>query len=538
MGENRRTVGILGAVIIALILGNVRLWAAPVLETVRGPAVSAAPKMLSGRVYEGNIGDEIGPPPGVIVRLQRANDPGGALVDPLGGVVHTGDGVTLEIEITNTSDIALTSVHLSESYDSLRLQLVSATPSPSLTITSTTPSQMQAQMNWGDLTMAPPFGFGRPLAPGDSFNVQVRFRAMNTGNAQNCARVLAQRDGGQVGATDCAGVEIRNPGADLQVNKRVIQPISGPAVVSQTVQFEIRLENTGPSPITVLRLHDEYDPAYLSYVDADFDPDDPADDGALDWSSLTGPPPHGFGQPLQPGQAVTFIVDFHAKPVTMPSQLTRNCLSAWYQRDGEPGHETALRCADVTILQEPGPSVEVDKVVYDSRDPANPGDTIKASFVVRNTGTTAFTNIALTDSYDTNCLRFVPLAIPLIAPDDPADDGQLDWSHWVSLTYLGVGSSIQVIPSVHFQAKAGSGCDTTINRLEGVATDERGHQVWDDAQEVVRIVAPGATPTPTATLPKGGVRHIYLPIAIKHVLPWLVAEPRLADGFDRGPVAG
>jgi hypothetical protein len=79
------------------------------------------------------------------------------------------------------------------------------------------------------------------------------------------------------------------------------------------------------------------------------------------------------------------------------------------------------------------------------------------------------------------------------------------------------------MPSVHFQAKTGSGCDPTINLLEGVVTDERGDQAWDDDQEVVRIVAPGATPTPTATLPQGGVRHIYLPVVIKHfheLLAW------------------
>ncbi len=501
-----------------------------------------------------HLNSEIGPcgEPGVRVTKR--------LIDPPGGVAHTGDDVTFEIDITNISDVRLTTVYLSDSHDSYRLHFISSTPSSSVSITSTTPSQMLAQMDWSDLTAAPPFGFGCPLEPGDHFNVQVRFRAINTGSAQNCAYVVAEGDGVQAGGADCADVNIRDSGVDLQVSKQLIQPLSGPAVVSQTVRFEIRLENTGISPITVLRLHDEYDTAYLSFLGADLDPDDPADDGALDWSNLTGPAPRGFGHLLLPGQVETLVVGFQARTLAPPGQPTQNCTTAWYQQDGGAGHETPPHCARVPIVHEPGPGLKVRKAVYEPLGGVvYAGDTVKFIFEIANTGTTAFTNVVLADRYDTGCLHFMPTGFGLIAPDDPTDDGQLNWSQWLGLSYLGPGWSVQSIPSAQFQAQAGSGCDPTINRLEGLATDEHGHQAWDADEVLVRIIAEEATPTSTPTQrrpatpsltatpsgpatptltrpPVDGTRHIYLPIVMKQFTPATV--PIFLDDFDHGTLGG
>jgi len=104
------------------------------------------------------------------------------------------------------------------------------------------------------------------------------------------------------------------------------------------------------------------------------------------------------------------------------------------------------------------------------------------------------TAVSLTDDYDTTCLRYVPSAwspgSPLL-PDDQSDDGQLNWSNYLlgySNPQMQPGSAWIVPYGVEFEAKAGPGCDPTVNTLSVVATDEYGGQATDTDDEEVRIV--------------------------------------------------
>jgi uncharacterized repeat protein (TIGR01451 family) len=76
------------------------------------------------------------------------------------------------------------------------------------------------------------------------------------------------------------------------------------------VTFSIEIENLGPTTVEILPLFDEYDPYYLSFVDADPYPQQDADDGLLSWSDLTGPAPHGVGADLGPGEILEVTVVF------------------------------------------------------------------------------------------------------------------------------------------------------------------------------------------------------------------------------------
>jgi uncharacterized repeat protein (TIGR01451 family) len=73
------------------------------------------------------------------------------------------------------------------------------------------------------------------------------------------------------------------------------------------VTFTITVSNIGPTAIDVLPLYDEYDPYYLSFLDATTYPEEDADDGRLTWYDLTGTSPNGFGYNLPSGEA--FIID-------------------------------------------------------------------------------------------------------------------------------------------------------------------------------------------------------------------------------------
>ncbi|NOZ28115.1 MAG: hypothetical protein GXP39_08695 [Chloroflexi bacterium] len=471
--------------------------------------------------------------PAIAVRKQ--------IVSPSNRVAQTGDLVTFEIEIKNIGNAPLSPVTLTDTFDDHFLSYVSATPHP--THLAALPGQ--GILHWADLTAPPPIGFGHALAPGDSFTVTVRLRAKQPGVGDNCVLVAGEAGKTQVKDNACDYVRVQDPDVDLQISKRLIQPVSGTAVVSDTVRFEIRLTNVGTEPITSLRLRDTYDTAYLSFTGADYDPDDPADDGVLDWSDLTSSPPKGFGHPLMPGQTETFIVSFHAKAPTSPGQPTLNCIRAWYRYAESPEHGTSQHCARVGILTEPGPAVDIEKVLYQpTSGVAYPGDTVRFSFVLANTGTTTFTTVSLIDTYDTSCLSFVSTGWPPgspFHPDDPTDDGRLDWSNYTALwPSMPPGGWLQVWPGVEFQAKAGAGCDPTINTLEALATDQQGLHAYDVDHESVRIVlTPEVTPTPT-TIPTptptrvGGGYRLYFPLILKNYpLPLI-----FSDDFSGGALIG
>ena len=428
------------------------------------------------------------------------------------GLAQLGDIITFEIEIVNIGNTEFTAVSLTDTYNSRLVEFLDASRQPS----QVTVSAMEGIVTWSDLTAPPPYGFGHPLPPGGRFILHVRFRAIGIGINKNCAEVLAQGEGMQAEDESCSWAQIIDPSSVLQISKTLDEPSGGSAVISQTVRFYIEVANVGDEPITELRLHDEYDTAYLSFRSAAFDPDDPADDGSLDWSDLTQPSPNGFGRPLDPGMSVKFSINFHADSATPPDQPTLNCVRAVFKYGDVPDQETSEYCVPLVIVREPEPGLEVEKILYDPPDGvAQPGDLVRFKFKITNTGDTELTNVALEDTYDTNCLRFIPTGVESIDPDDPTDDGHLDWSHWLGLTSLGPGMSIETIPGVQFQAKAGANCDPTTNHLEGVATDQHGHPVSDADDEPVRIVIvplPTDTPTPTAT-PVG--YRLYLPLIMK-----------------------
>ena len=108
------------------------------------------------------------------------------------------------------------------------------------------------------------------------------------------------------------------------------------------VSFTITIENTGATWLVQIPLRDEYDPDYLTYVDANPASDDNNDDGVIDWSDLTA----SLGQDLAPGESFTVVVNFTAKETTenLPDHETINTAIAhdvMADPDGTNGPTTA-----------------------------------------------------------------------------------------------------------------------------------------------------------------------------------------------------
>jgi uncharacterized repeat protein (TIGR01451 family) len=411
------------------------------------------------------------------------------LVSPA-GAVWVGDVVAFHIVVSNTGSEPLTSLLLTDTYDAQRLEYLNATLLPvSASLIPIPPSGLQGEIKW-QLESAPPHGFGLPLAPSDTFTLEVRFRALTPGSTRDCAMIVARGGGLEVTDSYCASVRIQDRmGDDLLISKTLIQPIGVPAVISQTVRFEIRLENSGLSPIVGLRLEDTYDKDWLSYLGAWYTPDS-FGGGTLIWEDLTRAAPLGFGHDLLPGEVESFIVGFHAEAVTPTGEPARNCILARYTLVDGTVKTVGEHCSRVAIIGQDRPAIAVDKVLYEPPGGvASVGDRIKFGFAISNTGTVTLTVVALDDTYDTSCLSFVGSANGSPEPDDAKDDGALHWSNILPTSWpvLPPGGALQFWPALLFEAKAGASCDPTTNHLKASATDETGGQASAADDERVRI---------------------------------------------------
>ena len=134
------------------------------------------------------------------------------LTQPPGGVAPVGGTVKFNIKITNTGEVPLLTVPLSDTYDPTKLDYQSATPAPDAV------DEVTGTLSWNDLT-----GPGE-LAPGGSVQVEVTFKALAgaypepTIDAAKVVDALA-KDGSLVGGSASAGVLITAP-----VGGEVLEP--------------------------------------------------------------------------------------------------------------------------------------------------------------------------------------------------------------------------------------------------------------------------------------------------------------------------
>jgi uncharacterized repeat protein (TIGR01451 family) len=95
----------------------------------------------------------------------------------------------------------------------------------------------------------------------------------------------------------------------VEVTKRLVEPASGLATVSDTITYTIHIENTGPSPVSSLPLWDYYSPACLRFTSWSVYPlSADVDLGVVHWDNVLDGPGPGV---LLPGHTMAITVDFH-----------------------------------------------------------------------------------------------------------------------------------------------------------------------------------------------------------------------------------
>ena len=217
------------------------------------------------------------------------------------GIIVVGQEATFNILVTNTGDTDLATVPLTDNYDPVYLEFLSADPAPDV-ITA-------GAVGWNDLS-----GPG-VLAPGDSISIQITFRALaSTDMLPNKQTInVAIVDGAtdiyeQVvpPRQDTAPIRITNP--LISITKTVTDPETGVVGVGHEVTFTIALKNEGDTRIDVIPVQDLYEAEVLEFVRTSISMPQVSvngNAGKLFWPDVTT----DLGD-LSPGQVVDFTTTF------------------------------------------------------------------------------------------------------------------------------------------------------------------------------------------------------------------------------------
>ncbi|MEM7133378.1 MAG: SdrD B-like domain-containing protein [Chloroflexota bacterium] len=114
-------------------------------------------------------------------------------------------------------------------------------------------------------------------------------------------------------------VDVEAPQSSLALEKTLISPANGIAMVGDTITFQLEITNTGSVAVTELNLVDRYDPAVLRYISASVTPDSQVA-GTITWTGdfRTGTGSFLPNLPLAPGLSFIITVDFEVIAPTKP----------------------------------------------------------------------------------------------------------------------------------------------------------------------------------------------------------------------------
>jgi uncharacterized repeat protein (TIGR01451 family) len=316
------------------------------------------------------------------------------LLVPASGPALVGDVVQFEIVLGNTGSTILTTVPLTDTYDTGYLAYYQATPSPDDSVNDGT-------LTWTNVG---------PIAVGGRVTVTVSFTAVAPtvpGSTINTATASAvdeyNTDVPEV--NDDAEVEIWSPTPDLEVIKEVVP---GQAVRGMPFTYTVQVANAGSTLLDPVALTDTLPPDFY-YIAGSGDPGEPdvVSEPTLVWSDLGA---------LAPGESLT--VTFAVTTATTVTGTYENVVLGEGVYVG--GTVTDTDDAPVEIV---APAVALDKRLIDF-DRDQPTNYVTFTIVITNVGVSTIDLLPLSDQYDTDYLAF-DRAEPM--PDEPEDDGLLTW---------------------------------------------------------------------------------------------------------------
>ncbi len=254
-------------------------------------------------------------------------------------VVRVGEYLTFTIEIVNNSAFTVTTLPLSDTFNTAVLAYVDAAPVPN-TVDSTT-----GRIDWADLTT----DFG-DLVPGQMVVVVVGFVAEHPETAiVNQAEVHdAIGSGGALGGSDDTDNSGESIGGSMPLDKRINEGITPTAGLPIT--FTISITNDGAVTTTIVPLTENYDPAAIQFNTA-VPPPDFVDEmtGVLTWTDLTT----WFGDIPAFGMVdVTVVFTALVSTLNTVNEATISGAVDWYGNDLAGGADNV----PITIIDAPAPN--------------------------------------------------------------------------------------------------------------------------------------------------------------------------------------
>ncbi|MEW5956410.1 MAG: SdrD B-like domain-containing protein [Chloroflexota bacterium] len=287
-----------------------------------------------------------------------------------GSPVVVDDTVQFRLVVTNTGNITLATVPLTDSYNTAYLAFTAATPPPQ-------DSANDGVLNWANLG---------PLAVGEKAVVTVTFRAVTStqglgGNVTTNTATTSAADtqGAAVPpSSDQDMVEIINPSFVVEklVNLGQVAP-------NQTVTYTIRIVNTGDAPLTTINLTDTL-AGGLTYILNSASPPETATSGQqLTWNDVTG------GTALNPSQTLT---------ITLQAAVTTTVGSYGNFAAVQVSHPTGiLTDTDVVTVTVTDPAVTLQK---DVAPPGAVNGLLTFTIRITNTGPSILDQIPLIDRFN------------------------------------------------------------------------------------------------------------------------------------------
>lgn len=191
---------------------------------------------------------------------------------------------------------------------------------------------------------------------------------------------------------DYAAVPLTTPDtAAVVVDKSLVEPSDGSAVVGDQVSYNITVTNVGSVALTNVELLDLFEDSELTFLSASVAPDSSAVSSGirtLTWNDLGG---------LAVGESVTVTVVYTAEsPGSISSTATANAESAF----NDPTD------SDTEVLSVTNPFLSITKSINGGAQTAYYGNVVEYTITVTNSGDTAIETLPLTDNYS-SCLQLL-----------------------------------------------------------------------------------------------------------------------------------
>lgn len=245
------------------------------------------------------------------------------LISPANRPCTVGEEQVFCLVVTNTGEVVLDAVSVTDEFNTNRDRFVSAIPAPTTT--------NAPHLVWSNLGS---------LALGDQIAVTARFVAVASGVGSNVAWVTPSTNGMSLSAVTNSAV-YTNINPAFAVTKTVIFPVGRSAVTNGPAMFMMTVSNSGDVALGSIRMSDIYDPAVLQFDSAVVAPNS-AVAGTLVWNNLGT---------LAVGASLAVTGNFTALTSTMGGRTT-NTMVGTASFEGIPGLTNSLTNAatlEVTI---------------------------------------------------------------------------------------------------------------------------------------------------------------------------------------------